>query len=68
MFGEDPRLFVMSDDRVFVIICHRFLRMKPELQVSNTKKRVIWVDMNKGSNNLIAHHCPASHRPDPSFY
>ena len=34
VFGEDPRLFVMSNGRMFVVICHRFLRMKPELQMA----------------------------------
>lgn len=34
VFGEDPRLFALSDGRMFVVICHRFLKMRPELQMA----------------------------------
>ena len=34
IFGEDPRLFVMSNGHIFVIICHRFHRKVPELQMA----------------------------------
>lgn len=34
IFGEDPRLFVLSNSRIFITICHRFPKMIPELQMA----------------------------------
>jgi predicted GH43/DUF377 family glycosyl hydrolase len=34
IYGEDPRLFLMNDGRMFVTICHRFPRKIPELQMA----------------------------------
>jgi len=34
IYGEDPRLFVLNDGRMFVTICHRFPRKVPELQMA----------------------------------
>jgi hypothetical protein len=34
IFGEDPRLFILSNKRLFITICHRFPRKIPELQMA----------------------------------
>jgi hypothetical protein len=34
IFGEDPRLFATVDGRLYCVICHRFHRRRPELQMA----------------------------------
>jgi hypothetical protein len=41
IFGEDPRLFRLSDDRLFCVICHRFPRKRPELQMAYSVLRPV---------------------------